>query len=176
MKRYKQKQNKYQAVTLIEVILYIALTSSMLLVISSSFNTYVKTKIRASVREEVNSQARFVIQQVNREIAKGVDIVSPPEAGNGNIIEIDKNGGDPNSIISLSGNYLNIDTGPGSGSNMNSARTKVSALTVSNRSNGENSNIVTYEFTVEYVGGSAEEFRYSNTYRSSVSLKANVTD
>lgn len=170
--RIKFGKIKYKGASLVEVILYLALTSSMLLMLSTTFNSYLKARSRSQVREEVNSQARYIIKEINNEITIGTGITTPVAGGSGQSLGVVGGNGNPNSTISLTNGNLVYDNGT-INKNLNTDRIDITEFIVNNYSGVDGNTIISYSVTLSYAQGNALEFDYANTYQSSVSLKIN---
>jgi len=165
---YKIK-NKYKAVTLIETLLYIALTSIMLYTITISFNDFLRTKVRTSVRTEANTQAVFIIEKINYELRNADSIITPTNGTSDTKITYHTIGAVNNSTLDIVNGNLQITNGSNTKVLSNNL-VNISNLNLENRAPVGTQPIIYYSFTITTSGGSID-FNYSNNYQSSVLLK-----
>jgi hypothetical protein len=172
MNLYKTKskyKRKYSAVTLIEVLLYIALTSTMLVTITASYNNFLTSKVRTSVRNEVDTQALFIIEKINYELRNADQVITPTNTNSGTSLEFHIQGAAQNSVLGISGGNIQI-TNNGVTTTLSNNIVDISNFNVENRAPIGTQPAIHYSFTISTTGA-AIEFNYSNDYQSSALLK-----
>jgi len=165
----KTLKTKYKAITLIEVLLYIALTSMMLYTITLGFNDFLRTKVRSSVRTEANTQAIFLMEKINYELRNSDSIISPDNQDTATSLTYHVIGDTNNSTLEVVSGVLQITNGANTKTLSNNLVT-ISNFNVENRAIIDTQPIVFYSFTITTKGGSID-FIYSNEYQSTVLLK-----
>lgn len=162
-------KGNYKAITLIETLMYIALTAMMLGPIVMSYGNFLTMKTRASVREEVNNQATFIIHKINYALRNAESISQPTAQNNSTSITYVNSRTGQTETLELNGSTLRI-SAPGNNRNISNTKVAVTNFNVVNGGATGTAPVISYSFTLSTNGGSID-FTYSNDFRSAVSLK-----
>ncbi len=124
-----QNRRALHAFTLIELILYVALTAMILLAVVPFAWTTIETGVKSSVQQEVNTNARFISERIKYEIrsASGINSVGPTSIS----LATATPATNP-AVIDLSGGNIRIQQGVASPVALNSTNTVVNSLTFTN--------------------------------------------
>lgn len=158
---------KYYAYTLIEILLYVGLTSALLLTITATFGQVLEVRSENSARRTVESEARFIISKLESEITSASDVTLPADNSSGAQLSLTIPGEGTNTIFSLSGSNLVINENGGGNLQLSSDVT-VSGLSFTNRTTSPAPSLIDYTFTLSknYMGGT-----YTYTYVGSFTLR-----
>lgn len=165
------KANK--AFTLIELIIYIALLSIMLLGITSFIKTTLQTRARNQVIAEVEQQGVQVMQILSQTIRNAESIIFPGLGSNASTLILDVVNPivDP-TTFSLFNNSISIQEGGGSLIALNNSRIEVQNLIFQNFSRLDTPGLVKFNFTLIYKNQSVRpEYNYSKTFYGSAALR-----
>lgn len=170
MKIKHQKTKK--AFTLIEVLLYVSLTSIILITISAFLGTILSTRARNQAISEVDQQATQLMQTITNTI-KDAATVNTPTAGNtGSSLSLGFTEGslDP-TVIDVDSEVIRIQEGAGSPIDLSSNKIVVDELEFTNLSSGGVES-VRVEFTLSFYNpGNRQEFNVTQTYYGTATLR-----
>ena len=148
--------------TLIELLLYVAVAGTVLLLATLFVNTLLEARVRGSVIAEVNAQGAHVLETVLQTVRNAEGVTTPLPGANGATLMLDVVAGvDDPTTFSLNGTVLEISEGGGSGVALTNDRIVVSDLHVENLSPTGEHDAVSVRFTVTHVN---PEGRYEYTY------------
>lgn len=160
MKRIKQ--NKYKGSSLIEILLYIGLTSTILLSITLAYTQILSIRAENRVNRELESQAAFVIDQIEREVLTAQNIVQPAANTTGSALELQLPSQTSNSLININNSNVQL-TKNDSVSNLTSDL-QVSDLLFTHRTLGTTPQLIDYSFTLrKNTDGKTYEVNYAGT-------------
>ncbi len=164
---------KKQGFTLIEMLLYMAILSVILLALSSfafmSFQSRIKNQTIAEVEQQGN-QIMDIILQTARNSAT---INSPSVQASGTSLSLNTyNVATTPTVFSLVGNNIQIVEGSGSAVNLTSGRVAASAVTFSNLSESGAPGTVRVQFTLSYINNAGtNEYDFTKTFYGTASLR-----
>lgn len=159
---------KNKGITLIELIIYIALTSIMLLGISSFITFTLKSRIKSQVVSEIEQQGVFVLQTINQTIRNAEGINYPLQGTSSNTLSLDDA---QQTIFDVSNEVLRISQ-EGTFINLTNSKISVSEFSVQNLSEDDTPGIIKTKIILEYNNLSGkEEYNYSKTFYGSASLR-----
>lgn len=159
--------------TLIEILLYIGLTSIMILGITSFAHTVLQSKIRAQVINSVEQQGLFVMQMITQTIRNAENINNPAQGLTDTSISLNvvNSSNDP-TIFNLSNGAINIKEGAVAPIPLTNSRVMASNLTFQNLSRPNTPGTVQIQFTLIRTNPTGrQEYEYSKTFSSSASLR-----
>ncbi len=159
--------------TLVELILYVAIASVMLTLISIFIAATLESRVKSQTIAEVEqggSQALDIITQV---IRNSVSINTPAISTTGPTLSLGVI--DPlksPTVFDLNIGRLRITEGAGSPVEITSPKISVSGLTFSNLSKTNTPGVIRVEFTVSHNNpGGRNEFEFSKNFTASASLR-----
>ena len=162
------KFKKQTGFSLLELLLYIGLASTILLVTSSFFVLTVKSKVKNQTIAEVEQQGARVMQIINQKIHNATVLTSPSQGSMASILNL--NGG--TTIFDLSNNTIRINEG--TPINLISDKVLVTNLSFHNLSYIDTPGIIRTQFTLVHVNSSGRnEYDYSQTFYGSANLRDN---
>lgn len=164
MKNVKNKQG----FSLLELLLYIGLSSTILLVASSFFVLTLQSRVKNQTIAEVDSQGLRVMQVLSQEIKNSTAITSPTQGNSASSLSLNSGA----VVFDLASGVIRIDEGTPVA--LTSDRVVASGLTFYNLSYTDTPGIVRFQFTLSYDNTSGKnEYEYSTTFYGSVSLRDN---
>ncbi len=168
----KIKQTK-KAFTLIETLLYISLTSIILISITAFVGTLLSTRLRNQALSEVDQQAVQLMQYLTYTIKEAEGINSPTAGNVASTLSLDVvTPTDDPTIISLNSGTARVQEGGGPFINLNSNLVTISNLTFRNLSPSANTETIRIQFTVTYNNPSGrQEGEITRTYYGSATLR-----
>ncbi|MCA9381215.1 hypothetical protein KC678_03030 [Candidatus Dojkabacteria bacterium] len=166
---YKNKK----AFTLIETLLYISLTSIILISISAFMGALISTNQRNKAISEVDQQATQILQVITESIKSANGINTPVQAGSGSSLSLSMANSAVNPIvISLSNNILQIQEGSVSTINLSSTSVIVNNITFYNMSTDASNLAIRFEFTMSYNNTSGrKDSDLTKTYYGAATIK-----
>jgi type II secretory pathway pseudopilin PulG len=163
--------NKNKGFTLIELILYVGITSFVLTAVVLFLALMLETQTKNRTIMEVNQQGTQIVQIINQAIHNAVNINSPALGLSGDRLSLGMNDSlkDP-TIFEVNSDTLWMDEGTNSYALTNS-KVSIVNLIFKNRSKSSTPGIISFEFTLSHVNpDNREEFDYTKTFSSSASL------
>jgi hypothetical protein len=172
MNTSKIHNKRFQGTTLIEVLLYTALTASLLLVVSAGFATAVRIRVENSTILDVQQQASFISKSIEKEILDSENVILPAVGTSSNSLVLNTDNNTINSSIEVSSGLVQITKNGFTPLAMSSNKLIVSDLTFANSGDGTNPEIITYSFTISRINpDNIPELNYSQTYQKSVTIR-----
>ncbi len=168
-----KKIPQQKGITLVELLLYIALVSAMLLVISTFLAMLLQSRIKNETIAEVEQQGVQVMQIITQTARNAEDITSPTVGNSGSSLTLDVvDAGDDPTIFDLSGGAVRITEGVGSAVDLTNSHITVSGLNFYNLSRSETPGTVRIQFTITHVNPEGRnEYDYNKTFYGNASLR-----
>jgi type II secretory pathway pseudopilin PulG len=162
-------------VTLIELLLYVGISSTILLVASLSLASLLEARVKNEAVAEVEGQGQFVMQLITRSVRNGQSIIAPvPNATSTSLTLNVLNVAEDPTIISLSSGVIRLTQGASAAIALTNGRVVASGLTIENRSRVGTSGTVRISFTLSRVNLSGRnEFSYVRTFVSDATVRPN---
>jgi prepilin-type N-terminal cleavage/methylation domain-containing protein len=159
--------------TLVELIIYIAILSVVLLGIVSTMYLVFSARSKAYAVNEVEEQGALIMESMARTIRSADAINSPAIASSSSTLSVATYDLTKNpTVFDLNANQIRIKEGAASAVVLNNSRLTVSNLLFTNVSRSGTAGVIKIEFTLSYANpGNAKEFNYSKTFYSSVALR-----
>lgn len=184
MKSIDQKNNKIfthipmniggkQGFTLIEVLLYIAITVTIITATISFLFSILQLRIKSNVIADVEQQGIQVMQQVLSVVRNADGVIFPAQGLNDSFLVIDALGtvNDPTTFNELGG-VFQIQEGAGPFIHLTNSHVIISGLNFYNLSKTDTSGTVKISFTVTYINPEGRnEYNYSKSFTGSASLR-----
>ncbi|KXK26620.1 MAG: hypothetical protein TR69_WS6001000627 [candidate division WS6 bacterium OLB20] len=161
--------------SLVEVLLYLALTVLIMGTITAVFTQVVETRQRSRTIAEVDQQGAQIMLEITQAIRDAERVNSPTIGTSSSSLSLDL----PLSYLSptvytLNGSTLQVTEGDAAPVALSSNRIAVSNVTFSNLSRSGTQGTVRIQFTLDYVAGdSSFDQDYSQTYYGSATLREN---
>lgn len=155
-----------RAFTLVELILYVSLSSVVLLGFTLLVPYILETRLKNQVILEVEEQARFVSSFIGREIRNADAVNSPLPGISSTSLSLDVlNASDDPMVFGLTGGVLEVTKGANPAIELTNDKVTVSSLNFTNLTRPDTAGAVRVEFTLEYVNVSGRDnFDYSRDF------------
>lgn len=166
-------QNPQSGFTLLEVLLYSLIASTLLAGVTVFVSMTLEGNARQRVITDVESEAAAAIERITQVIRNAEGITTPVIGATGTTLVLDvvDNALDP-TTIDVSSGALRIDEGSGSPEALTSNRVIASNLVVSNLTRGASPGTVHITFTLEASALTGRStLNYSQTFYASASLR-----
>lgn len=159
--------------TLVEVLLYAALSSVIIGSLAIFLHSSLQTKQKNVAIAEVESQGAFVSEKIRSAIANAQSVSSPARGASSTVLTLDMYDAEKNpTIISLSGSTLQIKEGANAAVALTSDRLVASAPTFTNLSTTSTIDSVKTRFNLHYVNPlNKAELDYQKTFYASASAR-----
>jgi len=159
--------------TFIELLLYVAISSVILLVISLFLHTLLESRIKNQIVAEVEQQGLQVMQMITQ-TARNAEAITSPALGASAaslILDVVTVASDP-TIFDLSSGVIRITEGSGSAIPLTNSRITASGVTFQNLSRSTTPGIVRIQFTLTHANSSGRnEYNFNKTFYGSASLR-----
>jgi len=168
-----QSRTTPKGFTLIELILYVAIASILLTVISLFLSTVIKSRLKQQSMTEVESQGLQIMEQITRTIRSAETINSPTSGNNSNTLSLGMSNGSQNpTVFESSGSQIQITEGTGSPIALSNGRVNISNLDFKNLSRADTPGLIQVEFDLDHVNNSGRnEYTFSKSFSTSSSLR-----
>ncbi len=161
----KIKCKKNRGASLIELIIYIALTSIMLVAINSFVFMVIEARSRNIVINEVEQQGAFAMQKISQYVRNADTIITPVAGSSASTLSV------ASADFDLSSAILQITEG-GSTVDLTNNRLIMSDLEFTNVSLGGTPGSLRIEFVLTYDNpGAKEDLNYSKKFYGAASLR-----
>ena len=176
MKFIKNKikfKNNSKGFSILELLLYVVIASTMLLVISTFMNTLVESRVKNTTINEVEAQGAKLMDYMLESIRNSEAVNSPAAGASAASISLQKETGavDP-TVFSLLSGVLHITEGVGTPVALNNSEIQITSLNFENLAKTGTSDTVRVSFTVSYDSSSTHhEFNYSRTFYGSATIR-----
>ncbi|HEX6258528.1 MAG TPA: prepilin-type N-terminal cleavage/methylation domain-containing protein [Candidatus Saccharimonadales bacterium] len=159
--------------TLIELLLYITILSSLLLAVSSFFTATASMRVRNQAENDVTAQASAIMERITFTIRNADSITAPTTGATGAQLNlVVPTAGLSPTIFELNGPVLQIREGTGAAVALSSPSVTVSNLQFKNVTKAGTAGSVQVTFTVSKVNaGNREEFNFQRTFTATGTLR-----
>lgn len=167
------KNFKKQGFTLIEILMYVALSSVILLAVTGFFQISLSSRVKTKTIAEVEQQAIQILNLIGQYTVNAQGINSPSVGSKSTSLSLDMPGTniDP-TIFSLNSGDIFISEGVSAATVLNSSYVEVSDLQFENLSKAGSNGLVRVELTLSYINNANRpEFSWSKTFYTSISLR-----
>ncbi len=166
-------KNNNQGFTLVELLLYIAVTSIILLTISAFLTTLLESRVKNQTILEVESQGVQVMQLITQTLRNGANINTPLVGTNSSTLSVDTYNNTLNpTIFDISSGVIRVKEGASPVVALTNARVTASALNFENLSRADTSGTIRITFTLTYINSSGRnEYNFTKTFISSGTLR-----
>lgn len=168
------KKNTCKGFTLVEMVLYVALCSILLLSLSTFLSFLLQSRVKSQSIAEVNQQGFQMMQFMTQAIRNGKTVTSPLDASTSTTLSVTTAVPLLSPVVfSASGTSLMIQEGSGKQIKLTNSRVAVSSLVFQNISTATNTEkTVKISFVLSYTSSSTkQEYVYSKLFQSSATLR-----
>lgn len=164
---------KTKAFSLIELVIYVSLSSIIFLAITSFSQSMTKTKTETKVINEVENQGAEIIQIITQAIRNAENINLPSQNSSGSLLSLNflENNKNP-TIFYLLDQGLVMEEGSSGAISLTNNLITISNLEFNNLSLNQTPGIIQIKFTLKYNGPlNAGEYTYEKNFYNSASLR-----
>lgn len=170
---FNKKINTSQGFTLLELLLYVAISSILLTTISLFLSTLLQSRIKNQTISEVDGQG-MVAMELMAQIIRNADTVSAPAAGaTGSSLTLTTTvPAQSPTVFDLAAGALRITEGATPAIPLTNSRITVSSLSFQNLSRAGTPGTIRIQFTISAVNNSGRnEYAYQKTFTASATLR-----
>lgn len=162
----------HKGFTLVEIIIYIALSSFLLLAMTSFFQTSLSARTKSETIAELEQQAMQIMNRLVYVIENAEAINSPSIGNSASSLSLAMSNASINpTVFSLSNKNISMTEGVSAPLNLNNDLLEVDNLKFTNLSYAATAGIIRIEFTLSYVNNdNSQEHSWSKTFYNSVAL------
>lgn len=172
MTRLKEIQNN-KGFTLIEILLYVAISSSVLFIAFVFMFTLIDSREKNQIIAEVEQQGLFAMSNIGESIQKADSVIIPLPGSFSSGLSLAMSGAGENPTL-FSQDVYNITVQEGSGSpiSLTNQNVRVDFLYFENVSRSNTEGLIKVVFTLSYHNPHGpRQFDFTKTFQSSFSLK-----
>jgi Tfp pilus assembly protein PilW len=160
-------------ITLVETVIYISLSSMLLLALSAFFVMSTTARVKNQSINEVNQQGVFAMEQMVQAVRNATAVTAPTAATNGSSLSLTMPAAAQSpTAFSLSGTTLQVKEGAAAALPLTNGLVQVSNLSITNLSRSGTNGIVRISFTLARTKNiDRNEYDYQKTFTTSVSLR-----
>lgn len=162
-----------RGLTLIEMLLYVSISSTMLVALVGALSVVLESRVRNNVSAEVDQQGLQVMQMITQTLRNADSVNSPTSGTSAASVSVKTflTNTDP-TIFSESGGVLYITEGTSTPIALTNSHVTVSELLFQNLSRTGTSGIIRISFKIDYSSDSTKnEYVYSKNFVSSVTIR-----
>jgi type II secretory pathway pseudopilin PulG len=169
MKKSKQKN---RAFTLVELLLYISISSIIILVTSGYLSIFLETQVKNETVREVEQQGAFAMYSITQALSNAESITSPVIGTNQTTLSIQTFSPANNpTVFSVDAGTLQIKEGSANAVALHNPRIQISNLLFKNLSRTGTAGIIQVSFLVTYLNNSGRyEYSFEKQFISSAAL------
>jgi len=166
-------RNNKSGFTLVELLLYFAILSLIITMVSGFIFLSYQSRIKATVVAEVEQQGNQTMNIILQNIRNASGITAPATGASAASLTLTQyNGTVSPTVFDLSGGTLRITEGANPAVNITSNRVTASSVTFQNLTNGTSPGTVRVQFTLAHNNPSNQgEYSYSKVFTSTASLR-----
>jgi Tfp pilus assembly protein PilW len=159
--------------TLLEALLYVAISSIVILGTSFLLISLLQTNVKNQTVAEVEEQGSFVVKLIDQSVRKATGINIPAAQANDVVLSLQMADAAKNpTIFSVTDGTLNITEGAGAAVPLTNSMVTVSGLSFNNYSATSSKGSVKILFTLSYKNSSGRnEFDYSKIFYGTASIR-----
>lgn len=172
MKSQKGIHNQ-EGFTLIELILYVAIISFILLSITSLIVMLFQVRVKNQTVVEVNQQGAQIVHLISQTIRSSEGITAPVAGATASSATFDViTVADDPTIFDISSGAIRITEGAGSATPLSNSRVTASGLSFQNISRINTPGIIKFEFTLTHVNPeNRNEYDYAKTFYATAAVR-----
>lgn len=168
-----RKNNHSAGVTLLEVLLYVALSTGLLLTATSLASLAVEARVKNQTIAEVEKQGAQIVQRLGQSIRNAVAITSPATSTSASslTLEMAESAANP-TVFDLNNSVVRLQTGGGVPVSLSNSRVAVSDLVFYNYSYADTPGTISFSFTVTHKNENDRYlYNFSQTFYGTASLR-----
>ncbi|MDP2789798.1 MAG: prepilin-type N-terminal cleavage/methylation domain-containing protein [bacterium] len=169
----RRSSRQVRGFTLVELLLYVALTTIMVGTISVFLFMTLQVRVKNQVINEVEQQGQQAMQRITQVIRNATDITAPVQGASGasTTLVVTPTGNSP-TVFALTAGALRITEGAGTAVVLTNGRVIASALTFTNLSRSASSHDLRVQFTLTAVNNSGRnEYDFAKTFTTSAHVR-----
>ncbi|MBI4239899.1 hypothetical protein HY620_02845 [Candidatus Uhrbacteria bacterium] len=159
--------------TVIETLLFVAASGTILLVISLFLSLLISARVKGQTISEVEHTGAHIIQSITQSLRNADSVQVPAKGVSGSSLSFTTPVPEKNpSVVDMSGTSLRITEGAQSSLPLSSDRVIVSQLTFTNLGEVSTPDSIRIQFTLSHANpGAKNEYEYSKTFYATASLR-----
>lgn len=168
----KRKQQKNSGFTLVEVILYLALTATIVGLLGTITTHTLSGRAKSQTMEEVVYNGHFILSKLERIIESAEAINTPlPYATSSTLsLEMSESVKNP-TVLNLNASTLYMTEGPNASSSLSTSGVEIADIIFSNISNGSSTGLIRIMLTINSKNiNDRQDYDASETFYTTVSL------
>jgi len=167
------KKNK-QAFSLLETILYIAISSTILTLMSFMLITLLGHKTKNYAQSEIESQGLFIMETIQEDIRNAKTITNPTKGSTDQTLILQKKEISKSPIIfELTNKKITRKEGLNTAQNLNSEKTEISEITFETDGNMDTEGTVKITFKINFKNtGNHLDLKYEKIFTSSANIRS----
>lgn len=164
---------KQRGFTLVELMLYVALASTLLLGMTLFFGQALQARVKSQSMAEVDQQGQAVMEEITRAVQSASAFTVPTHWADASSLVLTMPAGGTNpTVFGVSGGALQITEGAGSPVALTNSHIRILNFTVTDLSRSGTPGIVQIRFDAAYASSSArQEYSYQKSFVTSVALR-----
>lgn len=165
--------SKASGFTLVELLLYISVSASIILVVTFFLAMLWQSKIKNQTISEVEQQGMFIIRQIRQSIKKSSSIISPIPGESSQSLNLNTTSSSTSPIILILENgAVKVSEAGGEQYSLSGNNIIVSNLEFTNLSRSNTPGIIQISFTVSYNSTSLQkEYEHQINFYDSISIR-----
>lgn len=173
MKIKRLKSDKTTGFTLIEMLLYIAIASTLILVVSLFTNTILGTRVKNQTINNVESQGAYVMQLLGQAIYNAESVNTPSTSAASVRLSLATSNASSNpTVFEINSGVLTLTEGASPAINLTNSHITISNLTFKNLESSGAPGSIHYSFDVSAATSSNRaEFNYEQSFSGAASLR-----
>jgi Tfp pilus assembly protein PilW len=171
---FRIQRNSQEGFTLVELLLYVGISSIMVVTISSFITLMLAARVKNRTIAEVEQQGIQVMELITQTIRNAESVTAPSAGTSDTALTLDvRDAADDPTVFHMGSESLVIDEGVAlTHTVLTNDRVIVSDLTFTNLSGSSTPGTIRVEFTITYSSpdSSRNEFTYAQTFKGSAIL------
>lgn len=164
-------KNRTKGFTLFETLIYIAIASVVIVSFVSFILSISGSRNKNYVVQEVQGNARNVLDLIQQKILLADDVISPTEGNTDISLILDMPGAEPNLEFSLDNDIISITEGAGLPVPITSNKIRTTNLTFTNLAGNNERDNIKIGITMEYLNNQSIDFTFSQDFQTAVSVR-----
>lgn len=163
-----QTAKKHNGFTLVETLLYVSITATILVVITGSFSQLLQIRSENRARRELQTVAEFVSDSIEKQVINADAVVLPLVDATSSTLEVDPPNQPNNVTITESANVITLNDNVNPAADLSNSDVTISNLQFTHRSEGGSPSIIDYSFD---ISSSDIDNTYTYTYHGAITIR-----
>ncbi len=160
--------------TLIEILLYVTIASSLIFTLSFFTGTLSEARVKSQTIAEVQEQGMYIAQIMTRVALSSVSINTPVMGASAPSLSLATSDATSNPTVFEIGNgVLYMRQGAGPQIALTNSHVEVSDLSFENLSPADTSGVLKIGYTVSYINPGRYEYTFSKKFQTAITLRDN---